>query len=133
MQNFVKKWKCLNLGPKMPHLTIFGLEFLRTFVLFEISKLEFVKHESLTHAMNFDIGSTFFKGLGLLFLKIRVRVLVRVHFIKYAFKKKIIRIFTSRILRKVTLRWSSNFTYRITRIQMKRQSENNQGEQMKNR
>ena len=27
MQNFVKKQKCLILGPKMPYLGIFGLEF----------------------------------------------------------------------------------------------------------
>ena len=53
----------------MPHFSIFGLEFLRTIVLSEISKLEFVKHESLTHAMNFDIGSTFSKGLGSTFFE----------------------------------------------------------------
>ena len=45
-------------------LGIFGLEFLRTIVIFEISNLEFVKHESLTHTMNFAIGSAFSKGLG---------------------------------------------------------------------
>ena len=27
LRNFVKKWKCLNLGLKMPYLGIFGLEF----------------------------------------------------------------------------------------------------------
>ena len=27
LQNFPKKQKCLNLGPKMPDLGIFGLEF----------------------------------------------------------------------------------------------------------
>ena len=27
LQNFAKKQKCLNLGPKIPHLGIFGLEF----------------------------------------------------------------------------------------------------------
>ena len=27
LQNFAKKQKCLNLGPKMPYLGIFGLEF----------------------------------------------------------------------------------------------------------
>ena len=48
----------------MPYLGIFGLEFLRTIVIFEISNLEFVKHESLTHTMNFAIGSAFSKGLG---------------------------------------------------------------------
>ena len=32
-QNFVKnkKWKCLNLGPKMPYLGIFGLEVLKNY------------------------------------------------------------------------------------------------------
>ena len=48
----------------MPYLGIFGLEFLRTIVIFEISNLEFVKHESLTHTMNFAIRSAFSKGLG---------------------------------------------------------------------
>ena len=57
-----KKWKCLNLGP-VPHLSILGLKFLRTIVLFKISSLEFVKHEYLTHRMNFDIRSAFSKSL----------------------------------------------------------------------
>ena len=43
---------------------ILRLELLRTIALFEISNLEFVKHESLTHTMIFGIGSAFFKGLG---------------------------------------------------------------------
>ena len=51
-------------------LSIFGLEILKTIVLFENSNLEFVKHESLTHTVNFDIGSAFsggpVPGLGLL-------------------------------------------------------------------
>ena len=42
MQNFVKKWKYLNLEPKMSYLSIFGLEFLKTIVLFEISNLEII-------------------------------------------------------------------------------------------
>ena len=32
-------------------------------MIFEISTLEFVKHDSLTHAINFGIGSAFSKGL----------------------------------------------------------------------
>ena len=64
MQNFVKKQKCLNLGPKIPYLGIFGPEFLKTIVIFEISTLEFVKDESVTHTTTFGIGSTFSKGLG---------------------------------------------------------------------
>ena len=27
LQNFAEKQKCLNLGPKMPYLGIFGLQF----------------------------------------------------------------------------------------------------------
>ena len=48
----------------MPYLGIFGLEFQKTIVTFEISTLEFIKNESLTHTMNFGVGSTFSKGLG---------------------------------------------------------------------
>ena len=65
--NFVKKWKCLNLGPKMLDSGIFALEFKN-------SNLKFVISESLTHAMNFGIGSAFLKVRGLLFLKVRVWV-----------------------------------------------------------
>ena len=55
----------LNLGTiKMPYVGIFGLENLRTIVIFEISNLKFVKHESLTHTMDFGIGNAFSKGLG---------------------------------------------------------------------
>ena len=42
MQNFVKNLKCQNLGPKMPCLGIFGLEFEKTIVMFEISTLQFI-------------------------------------------------------------------------------------------
>ena len=45
----------------MPYLGIFGLEFQKTIVIFEISTLEFVKYESLTHTVNFGIGSAFSK------------------------------------------------------------------------
>ena len=48
----------------MPYLGIFGLEFQKTIVIFEISTFKFVKNESLTHTMNFGVGSTFSKGLG---------------------------------------------------------------------
>ena len=47
----------------MPYLGIFGLEFQKTIVIFEISTLEFVKNECLTHTMIFGIGSAFSKGL----------------------------------------------------------------------
>ena len=48
----------------MPYLGMFGLEFLKIIVIFEISTLKFVKNESLTHTVNFCIGSAFSKGLG---------------------------------------------------------------------
>ena len=60
----LKKQKCLNLGPKMPDLGIFGVEFLKGIVIFEISTLKFVKAESLTHTVNFGIGSAFSEGPG---------------------------------------------------------------------
>ena len=43
LRNFVEKWKCLNLGPKIPYLGIFGLEFENNVVIFEITTLELVK------------------------------------------------------------------------------------------
>ena len=42
LQNFTEKEKCLNLGPEMPDLGIFGQEFENNIVIFEISTLEFV-------------------------------------------------------------------------------------------
>ena len=42
LQNFVKKWKCLNLGTKMPYFGAFGQQCVKTIVIFEISTLEFV-------------------------------------------------------------------------------------------
>ena len=48
----------------MLYLGIFGLEFSKTIVIFEISTLKFVKHESLTHTVNFGVGSAFSKGFG---------------------------------------------------------------------
>ena len=42
LQNFTKKHKCLNVGPKMPDLDIFRLEIENNVVIFEISTLEFV-------------------------------------------------------------------------------------------
>ena len=43
----------------MPYLGIFGLDFFKTIVIFEISTLKFIKNESLTHTVNFGIGSAF--------------------------------------------------------------------------
>ena len=59
LQNFATKQKCLNLGPKMSELGIFGLEFENNSVIFEIRTIKFVKNESLTHTVNFGRGSTF--------------------------------------------------------------------------
>ena len=56
----------------MHYLGILGVEFLKTIVIFEISTLELVKHEFLTHTVNFGIGSTFSKGPVSAFLKVRV-------------------------------------------------------------
>ena len=56
-------------GTKMPYLGIFGLEFLESIAIFEISTLKFVISESLTHIVNFGIGSTFSKGPGSAFSK----------------------------------------------------------------
>ena len=66
LQNFAKKQKCLNLGTKLC-LCLFGLEFQKTIVIFEISTLEFAKNESLTHTINFGVGSTFSKVAGFAF------------------------------------------------------------------
>ena len=50
---------------KMPKFgTKKAFTFLRTIVFFEISNLDFVKHESLADTMNFVVGSAFSKGLG---------------------------------------------------------------------
>ena len=48
----------------MLYLVIFGLEFQKTVVICQISTFKFVKTESLTHTVNFGIGTTFFKGPG---------------------------------------------------------------------
>ena len=52
---FREKVKMPNLGPKMPYLGIFGLEFQKTIVIFQISTLKFV---------NIGVGSAFAKGPG---------------------------------------------------------------------
>ena len=50
-----KKQNCLNLGPKMFYLGIFGLKFQKTSVIFEISTLEFVKLRNLVKKWKFLI------------------------------------------------------------------------------
>ena len=68
----------------MSYLSTFGLEFAKAIVISEMSTLEFLKNESLTHTVNFGIGSAFLKVQGPLFLKVLARIRVRVRFIKYA-------------------------------------------------
>ena len=48
----------------MPYLGTFGLEVEKTIVISEISTFEFLKNESLTHTVNFVIGSAFPKSVG---------------------------------------------------------------------
>ena len=48
----------------MPFLGIFELEFENNTVIFEISTLKFVISESLSHTVDFSIGSAFSKGPG---------------------------------------------------------------------
>ena len=61
----------------MPYLGTFGLEFEKAIVMSEISTLKCLKYESLTHTVNFGLGSAFSKSPVLVFLKVRVRVRVR--------------------------------------------------------
>ena len=61
----------------MPYLGTFGLEFEKAIVMSEISTLKCLKYESLTHTVNFGIGSAFSKSPVLVFQKVRVRVRVR--------------------------------------------------------
>ena len=42
IEKFCEKQKCLNFGPKMPYLDIFGVELWKTIVIFDISTLKFV-------------------------------------------------------------------------------------------
>ena len=67
---FLKKQKCLNLGPKISFLGIFGLGFENNIVIFEISTLEIVKYESLTNTVSFGIESAFSKGPGYAFSEV---------------------------------------------------------------
>ena len=47
MKNVVGNKKCLNSGPKMLDLGIFGLEIENNIVIFDIGTLEFVYWENL--------------------------------------------------------------------------------------
>ena len=62
MQNFTKKQKYQNLGPKMHDLGTFGLEFENSFVIFEISTLEFAYLHNFTEkqkCLNLDQNALF--------------------------------------------------------------------------
>ena len=48
-----KKQNWLSLGPNVPYLGIFGLEFYKTFVIFEISTLKFVYLENFAKKQKF--------------------------------------------------------------------------------
>ena len=52
---------------KISYLSIFGLEFWKSIIVFEISDHEFVKTGVLTHSVNFGIRSTFPKYPGYAF------------------------------------------------------------------
>ena len=64
----------------MPYLGTFGsftFEFEKAIVISEISTLKCLKNESLTHTVNFGIGSAFSKSPVLVFLKVGIQVRVR--------------------------------------------------------
>ena len=53
----------------MPFFWYFWAWILKNYIIFEISTLKFVKNESLTHTVNFGIGSAFSKGSGSAFFE----------------------------------------------------------------
>ena len=53
----------------MPYLGTFGLEFEKAIVISEISTLEFLKNQFLTHTVNFFVGPVFSYGPGSGFAK----------------------------------------------------------------
>ena len=68
LQNFVKKQKFLNLGPKISYLGVFGLELKeKTIVIFEISTLGFfliAKYCELMKMPKFGTKSALFGYFG---------------------------------------------------------------------
>ena len=56
--------KMPKLGTESGPFEYFWARILKTIVIFEISTLKFVKNGSLTHTVNFDVGSAFSKGPG---------------------------------------------------------------------
>ena len=59
----MENWKCLTLRLKMPYLGIFGLKFQRIIIISDISTIGFATNESLTHTVDFGIGSAFSEDL----------------------------------------------------------------------
>ena len=59
-----EKIKMPKLGTKNVLFGYFRAKSLKSYCHIEISTLKFVKNKSLTHIMNFGIGSAFSKGLG---------------------------------------------------------------------
>ena len=47
------------MGPKLPYLGIFGLEFEKAIVISQINPFEFMKNEFLTIIVDLGIGSAF--------------------------------------------------------------------------
>ena len=67
MQNFAKK-RTPKFGTKNVLFGYFWARILRpTAAIFEISTLKFVENESLTHTVDFSMGSTFSKCPGPVF------------------------------------------------------------------
>ena len=56
--------KCLNLGPKIPDLGIFALEFENNIVTFEISTLKFVYLQNFTEKKYLNSGPKIWVCLG---------------------------------------------------------------------
>ena len=51
-KNFMRKWKSLNLGPKIPGS--FWAEFKNTILIFEISTIKFVHFQTLVQKRKFS-------------------------------------------------------------------------------
>ena len=60
----MKRQKCLNLGLKIPYLHIFGIEFQKTIVIFEISTkiCQFAKFHEIMKMFNFRTKNTLIGG-----------------------------------------------------------------------
>ena len=69
MAKFCKKTKMPKFGTTNALFGYFWDRFSKSIVVFEISILEFLKYESLTHTMNFGIEFAFSKGPRSAFLE----------------------------------------------------------------